>query len=188
MTRYPILTFLAALALGACQPAPEAEDSRTPVDTILHNGKIATIDAGLSIASAVAIEGERIVAVGGEELFDRYVAGQTVDLGGRFAMPGFIDSHTHLRGQPQRYIDLTKTTSIEEIKGLVRDKVTELGVGEWITGYGWSEDFMAEQRRPLRDDLDEAAPDNPVILTRAGGHSAVSNSMALRPTPPGYAS
>jgi predicted amidohydrolase YtcJ len=180
MTRHPILTFIAALSLGACQPAQEAEDGREPVDTILHNGKIATIDAGLSIASAVAIEGDRIVAVGGEELFDRYVAGQTVDLGGRFAMPGFIDSHTHLRGQPQRYIDLTKTTSIEEIKGLVRDKVAELGVGEWITGYGWSEDFMAEQRRPLRDDLDEAAPDNPVILTRAGGHSAVSNSMALR--------
>jgi predicted amidohydrolase YtcJ len=49
-----------------------------------------------------------------------------------------------------------------------------------VTGYGWSEDFMAELRRPLRADLDEAAPDNPVMLTRAGGHSAVFNSAALR--------
>ena len=178
MMKNVFLIILGVALVAGCQQAPE--DTRTEVDTILHNGKIATIDASLSIASAVAIDGDRFVAVGGEELLDEYRSSNTVDLGGQFAMPGFIDSHTHLRGQPQRYIDLTKTTSIEEIKGLVRDKVEELGIGEWITGYGWSEDFMAEQRRPLRGDLDEAAPDNPVILTRAGGHSAVSNSMALR--------
>ena len=174
------LIFCAAisiLALG-CERAPE--DPRTRVDTILHNGKIATIDAGLSIASAVAIDGDRIAAVGGELLLADFVADNTIDLEGRFVMPGFVDSHTHLRGQPQRYIDLTKTTSIDEIQGLVRAKVEELGAGEWITGYGWSEDFMAEERRPLKHDLDEAAPENPVILTRAGGHSAVVNSVALR--------
>ena len=162
----------------ACQQAPE--DTRTRVDTILHNGKIATIDASSSIASVVAIDGDRITAVGDDTLLNDYVADRMIDLDGRFVIPGFVDSHTHLRGQPQRYIDLTKTTSIEEIKGLVRDKVAEIGTGEWVTGYGWSEDFMAEQRRPLRSDLDEAAPENPVILTRAGGHSAVVNSVALR--------
>ena len=174
------LIFLSVIAvtLIACQPA--VEDARTRVSSILHNGKIATIDASLSIATAVAIDGDRIAAVGDETLLDNYVADNTIDLGGRLVIPGFIDSHTHLRGQPQRYIDLTKTTSIEEVKGLVTDKVAELGTGEWITGYGWSEDFMAEQRRPLRSDLDEAAPDNPVILTRAGGHSAVVNTVALR--------
>jgi predicted amidohydrolase YtcJ len=178
MVRKALLPGLLAVLLAGCQQP--VEDTRTDVDVIMHNGKIATIDARLSIASAVAIDGDRIVAVGDETLLDAYRSSNTVDLAGRFAMPGFIDSHTHLRGQPQRYIDLTKTTSIEEIKALVVDKVEELGPGEWITGYGWSEDFMAEQRRPLRADLDVAAPDNPVILTRAGGHSAVSNSMALR--------
>jgi predicted amidohydrolase YtcJ len=178
MMKKAILIVLGLAVTGGCQQAPE--DTRTEVDVILHNGRIATIDASLSIASAVAIDGDRFVAVGGEELLDEYRSANTVDLDSKFAMPGFIDSHTHLRGQPSRYIDLTETTSIEEIRGLVRDKVEELGLGEWITGYGWSEDFMAEQRRPLKADLDEAAPDNPVILTRAGGHSAVSNSMALR--------
>jgi predicted amidohydrolase YtcJ len=173
-----IAMLVAVLVVGACERAPE--DTRIRVDLLFHNGKVATIDAGLSIATAVAVTGDRITAVGGEELLASYVAGQTIDLGGNFMMPGFIDSHTHLRGQPQRYIDLTKTTSIEEIKGLVTAKAEELGIGEWITGYGWSEDFMAEQRRPLRDDLDEAAPENPVLLTRAGGHSASMNSMALR--------
>ena len=180
--RNPIATKMAvlvlSLVLAACDKSPE--DSRARVDTILHNGKVITIDAGLSIASAVVVSGDSIVAVGGEELLDEYVAEDTVDLAGKVLMPGFIDSHTHIRGEPQRHIDLTETKSIEEIKGLVRNKAEELGEGEWITGYGWSEDFMAELRRPLRADLDEAAPNNPVLLTRAGGHSAVANSLALR--------
>ena len=155
-------------------------DERIQVDTILHNGKVITIDADLSIVSAVAINGTDIVAVGGEELLQTHKSSNTVDLGGKVLMPGFVDSHTHLRGQPQRYVDLTKTRSIEELKVQVSDKVAEIGIGEWITGYGWSEDVMAELRRPLRSDLDDAAPDNPVLLTRAGGHSAVANSMALR--------
>ena len=155
-------------------------DERIQVDTILHNGKVITIDADLSIVSAVAINGTDIVAVGGEELLQTHKSSNTVDLDGKVLMPGFVDSHTHLRGQPQRYVDLTKTRSIEELKVQVSDKVAEIGIGEWITGYGWSEDVMAELRRPLRSDLDDAAPDNPVLLTRAGGHSAVANSMALR--------
>lgn len=172
----PVL--LAGLTVIACSPVPE--DHRTQVDVILHNGKVITIDAGSAIESAVAVAGDSIVAVGGEELLQEYVSDNTIDLEGKVLMPGFIDSHTHISGQPTRYIDLTETTSIEEIKGLVTGKANELGAGEWITGYGWSEDFMAELRRPLRSDLDEAAPDNPVLITRAGGHSAVANSLALR--------
>jgi len=172
----PVL--LVGLTVIACDPVQE--DLRTQVDLILHNGKVVTIDAGLAIESAVAVVGDSIVAVGGEALLQEYVSDNTVDLEGKVLMPGFIDSHTHIRGRPARYIDLTEATSINEIKGLVTSKANELGVGEWITGYGWSEDFMAELRRPLRSDLDEAAPDNPVLITRAGGHSAVANSLALR--------
>ena len=94
-------------------------------------------------------------------------------------MPGFIDSHTHIRGRPQRYIELGDVSSITEIQSLIQDKAEELSEGEWITGYGWSEDELIEGRRPLRQDLDEAAPDNPVTLTRAGGHSAVVSTLAL---------
>jgi len=173
-----LTTLFPALFLIACSEAPV--DDRIQVDTILHDGKVITVDADLSLASAVAIDGTNIVAVGGEELLDSYRSDNTNDLGGRVLMPGFNDSHTHLRGRPQRYIDLTKTRSIEEMMRQVSDKVAELGIGEWVTGYGWSEDVMAELRRPLRSDIDEAAPENPVLLTRAGGHSAVANSMALR--------
>lgn len=170
-----ITVFLVLLGCG-----DTVDETRTPVDTILHNGKVVTIDAGMSVQSAVAVSGDRIVAVGDEALLTKYSAGNTIDLGGKILMPGFIDSHTHIRGQPERHVDLTGTRSIGELKTLVSDKAAVLGPGEWISGYGWSEDFMAEQRRPLRADLDEAAPENPVLLTRAGGHSAVANSLALR--------
>ena len=126
----------------------------------MHNGKVITIDADLSLASAVAVNGSDIVAVGGEALLEQYKSANIVDLGGKVLMPGFIDSHTHLRGRPQRFVDLTKTRSIEELKAQVSAKGIELGAGEWITGYGWSEDVMAELRRPLRSDLDQAAPES----------------------------
>ncbi|RLA29052.1 MAG: amidohydrolase [Gammaproteobacteria bacterium] len=172
-----ITSLLIGLLLSACGDSSRIEP--TKVDTIFYNGKIVTLDQQLSIASTVVVDDGRIIAVGDDDVADGYDAPTAVDLGGKLAMPGFIDSHTHIRGRPQRYIDLTKTRSIEELRGQVSDKARELGPGEWITGYGWSEDVMAELRRPLRRDLDDAAPENPVLLTRAGGHSAVANSLAL---------
>ena len=176
MTRV-ITSLLLGLLLSACGESNRIEP--ITVDTIFYNGKIVTLDQQLSIASTLVVDGERIVAVGDDKIVDTYDAATAIDLGGKLLMPGFVDSHTHLRGQPQRYIDLTKTRSIEQLRGQVNDKAQELGPGEWITGYGWSEDVMAELRRPLRRDLDAAAPENPVLLTRAGGHSAVANSLAL---------
>jgi len=172
-----VTSLLIGLSLSACGDSSRIEPVKA--DTIFYNGKIVTLDQQLSIASTVVVVDGRIIAVGDDDVADGYDAATAVDLGGKLAMPGFIDSHTHIRGRPQRYIDLTKTRSIEELRGQVSDKAQELGPGEWITGYGWSEDVMAELRRPLRRDLDDAAPENPVLLTRAGGHSAVANSLAL---------
>ncbi len=150
-----------------------------PVDLLFHNGKIVTVDDDFSIHEAIAVRDGKVLAVGGAELVNSYDATRVVDLGGKLLMPGFNDTHIHIRGRARRAVVLTDLESIEEIKRRVRAKAEELGAGEWITGYGWSEDELDEGRRPLRWDLDEAAPDNPVILTRAGGHSAVANSMAL---------
>lgn len=172
----PFTLLLLVLLAGGAAPL----DAQERVDLLLHDGKVFTADDLLSIHEVVAIDGGRIVAVGGEELLDEYVGEETIDLDGRLVVPGFNDVHTHMSGDPHWYIDLTEVESIREIQELVREKAADLGPGEWITGYGWSEDELEEQRRPLRWDLDEAAPDNPVILTRAGGHSAVSNSEALR--------
>ncbi len=170
------LSFLASLvvllSLAACSQPQEA-------DLLLHNGVVFTSVEDAPLQSAVAVRGGTIIAVGGEELVQRFQAKKVMDLGGRFLMPGFNDSHTHIRAQSGRYMDLTAIKSISELQSALAEKARDLGPGEWITGYGWSEDVFPEGRRPLRTDLDEVAPDNPVVLSRAGGHSAVANSMAL---------
>src|ERR1700753_4018163 len=63
---------------------------------------------------------------------------------------------------------------------MLKAKAKELGPGEWITGYGWDEALLAEKRNPTAKDLDVVTPNNPVTLTRAGGHSSVGNSAALK--------
>jgi len=168
----PLVGLFCVLALTAC-------GSREDADLVLHNGKIVTVDEAFSIHEAVAVRDGRIVELGGNDLVARYDAARTIDLGGKTVLPGFNDTHIHISGSPIREIDLRETSSIAQMQEQIRAKVAEIGEGEWITGYGWAEDQFAEQRMPTRADLDAAAPGNPVTLTRAGGHSAVVNSMAF---------
>ena len=86
------------------------------------------------------------MAVGGNELRNRYSAARTIDLRGRMVMPGFHDTHIHLGGHSRRYIDLNDTTSLAQLKQQVSEKAKELGPGEWITGGGWDEYHFTEQR------------------------------------------
>ena len=176
--RNPLLISVLVSSLAACQPAQESVD-KIAADLILNNGKIVSVDEAFSLHDTIVVTDGRVVELGDASLLDKYEAAIVRDLDGKTLMPGFIDSHTHISGDPQRYIDLSEVTSIAEIQDLIRAKAAELGTGEWITGYGWSEDELAEGRKPLRGDLDIAAPRNPVTLTRAGGHSAVVSTSAL---------
>jgi predicted amidohydrolase YtcJ len=169
-----------ALAIALlCGGGPAAAAAK-PVDLLIENGKVLTVDKSFSVASAVAVKDGKIVAVGGKELAKRYTAAQRIDLAGRTLMPGFIDTHLHLYGLSHRAIEPDKAKSIAELKAMVAAKARELGPGEWIVGYGWDEALLAEKRVPSRADLDEAAPNNPVALTRAGAHSVVGNSQAFQ--------
>lgn len=178
----PKLTPLDGLATASATASPDTPPT-TPVDTLFVNGQILTMADGAEQSpdapSAVAVSGDRIVAVGSAELATRYAPRQTIDLAGAALLPGFNDTHIHIEGNPRRYIDLTKVTSIAQMRERVAQRATELGPGEWITGYGWSEDELAEARKPSHVDFADVAPQNPVVLTRAGAHSAVANSLAL---------
>src|SRR5580658_9909874 len=171
--------FLGAVGAASLSGVSHLQAQAGAADLVLFNGKIVTVDDAFSIHQAIVIKDGRIAAVGGNELRNQYNAVRTIDLRGRMVMPGFHDTHIHLGGHSRRYIDLNDTTSLAELKEQVRDKAKELGPGEWITGGGWDEYHFTEQRKPLRSDLDAAAPNNPVVLTRAGGHSSVGNSKAL---------
>ena len=176
-----IALFCALLsACGQDDSSNTAGSDGQNVDLILTNGKVLTVDEQFSIHNTIVVNDGLIVATGEADLASRYLSDNILDLGGKVLMPGFNDSHTHIRGRPQRYIELSNVTSIIEIQDLIRSKIDEIGEQQWIIGYGWSEDELDEGRRQLRYDLDDAAPNNPVILTRAGGHSAVSNSLALQ--------
>lgn len=170
---------LLALAL-ATLPLPALAAPAQQADLLLVNGKVVTVDRAFAIRSAVAVKDGRIVAVGGPELASRWKAPRTIDLKGRTLLPGFIDDHLHLISLSPRSVEPAKARSIAEIGAMVAAKARALGPGEWVVGSGWDEALLAEKRNPTRADLDAIAPDNPVVLVRAGAHSAVANSMALK--------
>jgi len=141
---------------------------------------VLTVDKDFSVRSAVAVKDGKIAAVGGPELAKAWNATRTVDLKGRTLMPGFVDAHLHLISVSPRSVEPAKARSIAEIGAMVSAKAKALGAGEWVIGSGWDEALLAEKRNPTRADLDAMAPDNPVVLVRAGAHSAVANSLALK--------
>jgi predicted amidohydrolase YtcJ len=170
---------IALFVLAALAPLGLAQAKDT-ADLILYNGKVLTVDKDFSIKSAVVVKDGKILAVGGDDLAKAYTAPKVVDLKGRTLLPGFMDTHLHPSGRSHRDIEPDKAKSIVEIQQQLRAKAKQLGAGEWITGYGWDEALLQEKRNLNRKDLDAAAPNNPVALTRAGGHSIVGNSLALK--------
>jgi predicted amidohydrolase YtcJ len=174
--RGALLAILAPLAVSSL-PACGSPGS---VDLILHGGKVVTVDPSFSVKSAIAVRDGKIVAVGSEAIVREYKAARTIDLKGRVLLPGFMDTHQHVIAQGRRDVQLSAVTSIAELQSRVRAKAHELGPGAWVTGMEWDEARFAEKRNPSRADLDIAAPDNPVMLVRAGAHSAVYNSAALK--------
>ena len=167
-------------------------------DLILKNGRIWR-GAGLGVAEALAVGDGVIVATGGNDDIDGLAgpATETIDLRGRLAIPGFYDAHMHLLplGLTLGEIDarLKVAPTIDALIEQVRGHVADLAPGAWAFGRGYDHHLIPERRHPTRDDLDAAAPDNPVYIKRTCGHMGVANSAALAlaginqgtPQPPG---
>ncbi len=151
-------------------------------DLALINGKIATVDKQDRFVTAVAIRNGRFVAAGSDmQVLSHTDRGtQVIDLGGRTAIPGIVDSHNHIihAGVLLEGVMLFDARTIDDVKAAVARRVAKARPGEWIEGGGWIESQFAEFRAPNRWDLDEVSPENPVILDRLFGASAV-NSKAL---------
>jgi predicted amidohydrolase YtcJ len=182
-------TFALSLAFAACCAlasafAPRgssAQASRRSVSLLLVNGKVFEGDARGRIAEAVAVDGNRIVAVGTtRELESRYTGARRVDLRGRLVTAGFNDAHLHfLNGGLSLFrVDLGGARTLEEAKRRVAEKARELPEGAWLLGRGWDQTLWGGQW-PTKDALDEAAPRNPVFVQRVDGHTSWANSLAL---------
>lgn len=149
---------------------------------ILHNGNFITIDPQKPRAQAVAIAGDRIFAVGTNAEV-KALGGpltQSVDMEGKTITPGFIDAHCHVASSGRRHltdIDCGLDT-IEKIKVAVKERCAKTPPGEWVYGFKYDDTKTKEGRYINRKDLDEAAPNHPVIINHRGGHTNFVNSMA----------
>ncbi len=152
------------------------------VDLIIKNGKILTVDATNRIVEAAAIQAGRFAAVGTEAEIMALAGPDTevLDMAGQTVIPGIYDSHNHVHpaGVLLDGVMLFGAESIAELKERLAAKVKETPEGEWIQGGGWIESQFREYQMPTRWDLDEVAPDHPVILDRLFARTVV-NSKAL---------
>ena len=160
------------------------QHTSAPAELILTNGDIYTVDSARPRAQAIAIRGEKIVAVGSSDEMRAWIGAQTrvVDLHGRFAMPGFNDAHLHLAnaGMAKLTVSFEGAQSLTEFQQQIRAALKNYKPGEWITGSGWDHTLWPEQRFPTRWDLDAVSKDHPMIFSRVDGHVAVANSLALK--------
>ncbi len=154
-------------------------------DMILHNGKIITVDSNDNIYQAIAVKGEKILAVGNDNeiipLAD--VNCKLIDLGGKTATPGLIDSHYHMMYYGAQFwngylnIRYPVVKCKADLLQVIKDYVKNLQPGEWVSG---NQGFALQQNETLdKTDLDPITPDNPVYLRHSSGQYSVVNTMAL---------
>jgi predicted amidohydrolase YtcJ len=155
-----------------------------PADKIFTNGKIVTVDDRFTIAQALAIRRQRIVAVGTNDDIARLrgPATETIDLSGRTVIPGLIDNHAHwIRAAEHNELRFDGVTSRQQALKLLAERVRNSQPGEWIAVLGgWSEEQFADEPRGFSlAELDDIAPNNPVVLQAVYNHSYL-NTAALR--------
>ncbi len=168
-------------------------------DHVFVNGQVITVNEYDGVYEAIAVKGNRILAVGSDDGIRSMIGRRTevMDLRGRALLPGFIDSHLHLVLHGTNRLGITckfpEVKSIEDIKARVKAVADRVPPGTWIRGWGYDHTKLAEGRHPTRDDLDEVAPHHPVIIVRTCAHISAVNSRALElagigddpPDPPG---
>ena len=167
------------------------------VDLVFHNGRVHTMDDDRPYATALAIEGGAIAAVGGDEevLARRTPRTRVVDLRGATALPGLGDSHCHMvwLGQTQEAVDLGGARSFAEAVEMVRERAAATPRGAWITGWRWNQEQWEDKSLPHHSLLSERVPDHPVWLLRVDTHAGLANAAAMEragitgatPAPPG---
>jgi predicted amidohydrolase YtcJ len=172
-----------AVTCSGCAGAPSRAAGTDPADTLYINGKVYTVDEEFSEAQAIAVKGDRLLYVGDTATAlqnHRGASTKVVDLKGRTVIPGLVESHLHYQylGYSLETIDIFQKTK-EEILQKVKEEAERLPGGEWIVSSGWNHELWAVNEWPAKEDLDAAAPNNPVALARVDGHSAWYNSLAL---------
>lgn len=166
-----ILSFAVATSTASAQPP----------DLIVHNGKIATVDDKFTLAEAIAVRGERIVAVGKNADLLKLAGPATrlLDVGGKTVIPGLCDSHVHATGAALYEYDhpIPEMDTVADVLKYIAGRAETLADGDWIVVRQVFITRLRDQRYPTRKELDTVAPKNPVMFST--GPDCVCNSLAL---------
>ena len=177
-TRKTILPALCALILMLMTSC----NQKTPVDLIVHNANIYTVDSNFSKAQAFAVNEGKFVAVGDEvSIMNHYVAQEILDAQGDAVFPGFMDGHCHFSGYGEnivRWADLKGCRSFDEVIDRLKAH-DSLYPSEWLLGRGWDQNLWEVAEFPDNKRLAEAFPDKKVLLTRVDGHAVLVSKEVL---------
>ena len=176
-TKHITIAFIAIILtfMNSCK-------QKTPVDLIVHNANIYTVDNNFSKAQAFAVKGGMFVAVGDDDMILRhYIAKEAIDAHGDAVYPGFMDGHCHFTGYGEnliRWADLKGCLSFNEV--IERLKVHDsLYPSEWLLGRGWDQNLWEVTEFPDNEKLAEAFPEKKVLLTRVDGHAVLVSKEVL---------
>lgn len=154
---------------------------KQPVDLIVYNAKIYTVDNEFSIAEAMAVKAGKITATGTTQQIQRtYAATKSYDARGNFIYPGFIDAHAHFVGYALglQEASLVGTTSWHAVLKTLQAFAQTHKEG-WLVGRGWDQNDWPAKEFPTNKALDSLFPAQPVFLERVDGHAAIANGKAL---------
>lgn len=168
-------------SISICLLFTACANEKTPVDLIIKNAFIYTVDSAFSTATAMAVSNGKITATGSSNDIEKnYTAKETIDAGGKFIYPGFIDAHAHFVGYGLglQKVNLVGTNSWQEILEKLKTAAAANTEG-WLIGRGWDQNDWTKKEFPSNEALNELFPDRPVMLTRIDGHAAIVNQKAL---------
>lgn len=192
MSNYPLCFALRSLvgSFILIATASFAACAEPPATLVLRGAKVATLDASVPGATAVAVKGDKIAAVGSDEQVARWIGPETriIEGHGRLVIPGFIEGHGHFTslGEAKLKLDLSTAASWDEIVQKVAAVAKTAPRGTWIDGRGWRQGKWREPPKanvegyPDTADLSRAVPDHPVLLTHGTGHMVLANELAMR--------
>ncbi len=171
------------LGLGTSLLVSEAKADQAPAraDIVVTGGTVLTMDPDNPVAEAIAVHGDRILAVGGNDQIDALAKPGTVriDARGLTVTPGFIDAHSHPLFAEEAVGVNVNLRRIDDVKDALAGKAAQTPPGHWVRGVMY-DDTKFEDERPLnRHDIDDAVSDHPVYVGHRGGHTGVVNSMAF---------
>lgn len=175
--------FLKTAILLVCAVCAFAQ-SKPAADLIIRNARVWTVDRAHPEAEAVAILGDRIVAVGSNQEVDAWHGPNTrvQDAAGKRLVPGFNDAHVHFTsgGQQLDNVQLNDVTSTQEFARRVAERAHKTAKDEWITGGDWDETKWTPAQLPTKELIDAITPGTPTALGRYDGHMILANSLALK--------